>query len=84
MEDDMDYFTISQLTQACGIILELVGLLWAVHSFGTAQKRFIRDSEHDSRSFTTNYEKEVYYNTVQIIIIGMGLGLQFIALFISN
>jgi len=73
--------TISQLLQAFGIILEIIGLILAIDQFGSADERWYEKVLPEISALQSDPEKEVSDYRLQMIIIGIGLVLQLIGLF---
>ena len=73
--------------QAIGIILEGIGLILAFRSFGTVKDRWLSDTRKNNyaliESVRREYEKEKRKLSYQLLIIGLGLTLQLLGLFIS-
>ncbi len=77
--------TIGLGLQAIGIILEGIGLYMAFKSFGPAAERWLKDVEGEKYAFISSYKyaEEARSFTLQMVIIGIGLALQLIGLFVS-
>jgi hypothetical protein len=75
--------TIGLGLQAFGIILEGIGLIMVFRSFGSAEERWEREIKVSEGTPSGDYYEEGKKFSIQIIIICLGLALQFVGLFIT-